>query len=147
MSEPGVQTLRRAHAVQPVTALQNEYSLWWRAPETNGILEACDELGIGFVPYSPLGKGFLTGAMNKDTEAGENDFRSNSRASSRRRWRRTKRLSTSSSASPITRALRPRRSRLRGCSPSGPGSCRSPARPVAPTRREYRRRGCAADRQ
>jgi aryl-alcohol dehydrogenase-like predicted oxidoreductase len=77
MSEPGVQTLRRAHAVQPVTALQNEYSLWWRAPETNGILEACDELGIGFVPYSPLGKGFLTGAINKDTKLAENDFRRN----------------------------------------------------------------------
>ena len=76
MSEPGVQTLRRAHTVQPVAALQNEYSLWWRAPETNGILQACDELGIGFVPYSPLGKGFLTGAMNKDTKLGEDDFRS-----------------------------------------------------------------------
>jgi aryl-alcohol dehydrogenase-like predicted oxidoreductase len=74
MSEPGVQTLRRAHAVQPVTALQNEYSLWWRAPETNGILDACDELGIGFVPYSPLGKGFLTGAMSKDSLP-QNDFR------------------------------------------------------------------------
>lgn len=67
MSEPGVQTLRRAHAVQPIAAVQNEYSLWWRAPETNGILEACDELGIGFVPYSPLGKGFLTGALKKDS--------------------------------------------------------------------------------
>jgi aryl-alcohol dehydrogenase-like predicted oxidoreductase len=76
MSEPGVQTLRRAHAVLPVAALQNEYSLWWRAPETNGILEACDELGIGFVPYSPLGKGFLTGAV-KASELGENDFRKN----------------------------------------------------------------------
>jgi aryl-alcohol dehydrogenase-like predicted oxidoreductase len=76
MSEPGVQTLRRAHAVQPVAALQNEYSLWWRAPETNGILQACDELGIGFVPYSPLGKGFLTGAMGKDTRLAANDFRS-----------------------------------------------------------------------
>jgi aryl-alcohol dehydrogenase-like predicted oxidoreductase len=75
MSEPGVQTLRRAHAVLPVTALQNEYSLWWRAPETNGVLEACDELGIGFVPYSPLGKGFLTGAMSKDAKLGEGDFR------------------------------------------------------------------------
>jgi aryl-alcohol dehydrogenase-like predicted oxidoreductase len=75
MSEPGVATLRRAHAVLPVTALQNEYSLWWRAPETNGILAACDELGIGFVPYSPLGKGFLTGAMNTDTKLGEGDFR------------------------------------------------------------------------
>lgn len=75
MSEPGVQTLRRAHAVQPISALQNEYSLWWREPETNGILQACDELGIGFVPYSPLGKGFLTGAMSKDTQLAENDFR------------------------------------------------------------------------
>jgi aryl-alcohol dehydrogenase-like predicted oxidoreductase len=75
MSEPGVQTLRRAHAVQSVVAVQNEYSLWWRAPETNGILKACDELGVGFVPYSPLGKGFLTGAMNKDTKLGESDFR------------------------------------------------------------------------
>ena len=75
MSEPGVATLRRAHAVQPVAALQNEYSLWWRAPETNGILQACDELGIGFVPYSPLGKGFLTGAIGRDTKLGEGDFR------------------------------------------------------------------------
>jgi aryl-alcohol dehydrogenase-like predicted oxidoreductase len=75
LSEPGLQTLRRAHAVQPVTAVQNEYSLWWRAPETNGILAACDELGIGFVPYSPLGKGFLTGAMTKDTRLADNDFR------------------------------------------------------------------------
>jgi aryl-alcohol dehydrogenase-like predicted oxidoreductase len=75
LSEPGAQTVRRAHAVQPVTALQNEYSLWTRGPETNGILQACEELGIGFVPYSPLGKGFLTGAMNKDTKLGEGDFR------------------------------------------------------------------------
>ncbi len=75
MSEPGVATLRRAHAVQPVTAVQNEHSLWWRTPETNGILKACDELGIGFAPYSPLGKGFLTGAMGKDTKLGEGDFR------------------------------------------------------------------------
>jgi aryl-alcohol dehydrogenase-like predicted oxidoreductase len=76
LSEPGVQTLRRAHAVQPVAALQNEYSLWWRAPETNGMLAACDELGIGFVPYSPLGKGFLTGAINKDSPPSQGDFRS-----------------------------------------------------------------------
>ena len=75
LSEPSAQTVRRAHAVQPVTAIQNEYSLWTRGPETNGILEACDELGIGLVPYSPLGKGFLTGAMSKDTKIGENDFR------------------------------------------------------------------------
>jgi len=76
MSEPGAQTLRRAHAVQPVTAVQNEYSLWTRDPENNGILDACEELGIGFVPYSPLGRGFLTGAMNKDTKLAEGDFRS-----------------------------------------------------------------------
>ena len=75
LSEPGAQTARRAHAVQPITALQNEYSLWTREPETNGILKACEELGIGLVAYSPLGKGFLTGAMNKTTELGENDFR------------------------------------------------------------------------
>jgi aryl-alcohol dehydrogenase-like predicted oxidoreductase len=75
LSEPGAQTVRRAHAVQPVTALQNEYSLWTRVPETNGILEACEELGIGLVAYSPLGKGFLTGAMSKDTKLGEGDFR------------------------------------------------------------------------
>ena len=75
LSEPGAQTVRRAHAVQPVTALQNEYSLWTRGPETNGILQACEELGIGFVPYSPLGKGFLTGAMKRDAPLAEGDFR------------------------------------------------------------------------
>src|SRR5216683_57886 len=75
MSEPSVETLRRAHAVQPVTALQNEYSLWTRGPETNGILGACEELGIGFVPYSPLGRGFLTGAMSSETRIAEGDYR------------------------------------------------------------------------
>jgi aryl-alcohol dehydrogenase-like predicted oxidoreductase len=78
MSEPGLQTLRRAHAVQPVTAVQNEYSLWWREVETNGILDACDELGIGFVPYSPLGRGFLTGAITAETKLGAGDFRRSS---------------------------------------------------------------------
>ena len=75
LSEPGAETVRRAHAVQPITALQNEYSLWTRGPETNGILEACEELGIGLVAYSPLGKGFLTGAMNKETQISDGDFR------------------------------------------------------------------------
>lgn len=75
LSEPGAQTVRRAHAVQPVAALQNEYSLWTRGPESNGILQACEELGIGLVAYSPLGKGFLTGAISKDTKISENDFR------------------------------------------------------------------------
>ncbi|PIB94664.1 aldo/keto reductase [Caulobacter sp. FWC2] len=77
LSEPGAATVRRAHAVQPVAALQNEYSLWSRGVETNGILAACEELGIGLVCYSPLGKGFLTGAMSKDTKLGEGDFRNN----------------------------------------------------------------------
>ncbi len=77
LSEPGAQTVRRAHAVQPITALQNEYSLWTRGPETNGILDACEELGIGLVCYSPLGKGYLTGAMTKDTKFGDSDFRKN----------------------------------------------------------------------
>jgi aryl-alcohol dehydrogenase-like predicted oxidoreductase len=76
LSEPGAQTVRRAHAVQAVAALQNEYSLWSRGPETNGILQTCEELGIGFVPYSPLGKGFLTGTMNGNTKLPDNDFRS-----------------------------------------------------------------------
>jgi aryl-alcohol dehydrogenase-like predicted oxidoreductase len=75
LSEPGAQTVRRAHAVQKVTALQNEYSMWTRGPETNGIFEACEELGIGLVAYSPLGKGFLTGAMSKDSQIADNDFR------------------------------------------------------------------------
>ena len=76
LSEPGAKTARRAHAVQPITALQNEYSLWTRSVESNGILDTCEELGIGLVPYSPLGKGFLTGAMSTDTKLGEGDFRS-----------------------------------------------------------------------
>ena len=74
MSEPGMQTLRRAHAVQPVTALQNEYSLWWRRPEAE-VLPACEELGIGFVPYSPLGRGFLTGKIDENTTFEKDDFR------------------------------------------------------------------------
>jgi aryl-alcohol dehydrogenase-like predicted oxidoreductase len=75
LSEAGVQTIRRAHAVLPVTALQSEYSLWWRKPEAE-VLPALEELGIGMVPYSPLGKGFLTGKMNETTELGSGDFRS-----------------------------------------------------------------------
>jgi aryl-alcohol dehydrogenase-like predicted oxidoreductase len=74
MSEAGVSSIRRAHAVQPVTALQSEYSLWWREPEKE-ILPTLEELGIGFVPFSPLGKGFLTGAMGKDVKFGDQDFR------------------------------------------------------------------------
>jgi aryl-alcohol dehydrogenase-like predicted oxidoreductase len=76
MSEASAKTIRRAHAVQPVAAVQSEYSLWTRGPETNGVLEALEELGIGFVPYSPLGKGFLTGAMDQSTKFESTDFRS-----------------------------------------------------------------------
>jgi aryl-alcohol dehydrogenase-like predicted oxidoreductase len=74
MSEAGAESIRRAHAVQPVTALQSEYSLWWRDPE-NEILPTLEELGIGFVPFSPLGKGFLTGAISDKTEFDKTDFR------------------------------------------------------------------------
>jgi aryl-alcohol dehydrogenase-like predicted oxidoreductase len=74
MSEAGAKTIRRAHAVQPVTAVQSEYSLWWREPEQE-ILPTLEELGIGFVPFSPLGRGFLTGAINENTTFASNDFR------------------------------------------------------------------------
>jgi aryl-alcohol dehydrogenase-like predicted oxidoreductase len=74
MSEAGAKTIRRAHAVQPVAALQSEYSLWWREPEKE-ILPTLEELGIGFVPFSPLGKGFLTGAIDENTTFASNDFR------------------------------------------------------------------------
>ncbi|MGC1371388.1 MAG: aldo/keto reductase [Candidatus Sulfotelmatobacter sp.] len=74
MSEAGVKTIRRAHAVQPLTALQSEYSLWWRQPEQE-VIPTLEELGIGFVPYSPLGKGFLTGKIDADTKFDQTDFR------------------------------------------------------------------------
>ena len=75
LSEPGVQTIRRAHKVQQVAAIQSEYSLWWRKPEEE-VLPTLEELGIGFVPFSPLGKGFLTGKMDANTKFESNDFRS-----------------------------------------------------------------------
>ena len=75
LSEAGVLTIRRAHKVQPVTALQSEYSLWWRKPEAE-VIPTLEELGIGLVPYSPLGKGFLTGAMDTATTFDSSDFRS-----------------------------------------------------------------------
>jgi aryl-alcohol dehydrogenase-like predicted oxidoreductase len=74
LSEAGVQSIRRAHAVQPVTALQSEYSLWWREPEKE-LLPTCEELGIGFVAFSPLGKGFLTGKIDEQTTFAKDDFR------------------------------------------------------------------------
>ena len=76
LSEPGVQTIRRAHAVQPVTAVQSEYSIWWREPEAE-VLPVLQELGIGFVPFSPLGRGFLTGKIDENTTFDSSDFRNN----------------------------------------------------------------------
>ncbi len=75
LSEAGAETIRRAHVVQPVTAVQSEYSMWWRAPE-EAVLPACEELGIGFVPFSPLGKGFLTGKIDDKTTFDSSDIRS-----------------------------------------------------------------------
>jgi aryl-alcohol dehydrogenase-like predicted oxidoreductase len=75
LSEAGVKTIRRAHAVQPIAALQSEYSLWWREPEEE-VIPTLEDLGIGLVPYSPLGKGFLTGKMDENTKFGSSDFRS-----------------------------------------------------------------------
>ncbi len=75
LSEASAATIRRAHAVHPITAVQSEYSLWTRDPETNGVLDACRELGIGFVPFSPLGRGYLAGSVKKPDDFGANDFR------------------------------------------------------------------------
>ena len=75
LSEAGVKTIRRAHAVQPLTAVQSEYSLWWRKPEQE-VIPTLEELGIGFVPYSPLGKGFLTGKIDENAKFDSSDFRS-----------------------------------------------------------------------
>ena len=75
LSEASAETIRRAHAIQPVTAIQSEYSLWWRLPEENDVLATCEELGIGLVPYSPLGKGFLTGKVDEGTSFADNDIR------------------------------------------------------------------------
>ncbi|GIK71264.1 MAG: aldehyde oxidase [Chloroflexota bacterium] len=76
LSEANAEQIRRAHAVQPVTALQSEYSIWWRAIEENGVLATCEELGIGLVPYSPLGRGYLTGKIDENTTFAPNDIRS-----------------------------------------------------------------------
>jgi aryl-alcohol dehydrogenase-like predicted oxidoreductase len=75
LSEAGAETIRRAHVIQPLTAVESEYSLWWREPETNGVLNICEQLGIGFVPFSPLGKGFLTGKIDEKTQFAESDMR------------------------------------------------------------------------
>jgi aryl-alcohol dehydrogenase-like predicted oxidoreductase len=124
LSEAGPETIRRAHTVQPVTAVQSEYSLWWRRPEEE-VLPVCEELGIGFVPYSPLGRGFLTGAIDEHTSFDSADNRNTSSASQLRRARRTKLLSTGSVRSATESAQPQRSSRLLGSSPKQRGSYRS----------------------
>ena len=128
LSEAGVQTIRRAHAVQPVAALQSEYSLWWREPEEE-ILPTLEELGIGFVPFSPLGKGFLTGKIDENTtfdEHGLPQHRPPLRPGGAPGEPRVRRAARAASRS--GRARRRRRSRSRGSSPRSRGSSRSPAR-------------------
>jgi aryl-alcohol dehydrogenase-like predicted oxidoreductase len=128
LSEAAAATIRRAHAVQPVTAVQSEYSLWWRRPEEE-VLPACQELGIGFVPFSPLGKGFLTGTITASTSFdASNDIRSTIPGLRRTRSSTIKPSSTCSRASPTARAPPPARSPWPGCWPRSPGSSRSPAR-------------------
>ena len=111
LSEAGAESIRRAHVVQPVTALQSEYSLWWREPEAE-ILPLLEELGIGLVPYSPLGKGFLTGAINAQTSFGDNDFRNivprftpEARAANQALVERLTQIATAKGATPAQIAL------------------------------------------
>lgn len=128
LSEVGVAVIRRAHAVLPVTALQSEYSLWWREPEA-GILPALEELGIGFVPFSPLGKGFLTGSIDDSTAFSETDFRRQVPRFSEETAAPTSSSSTSWAALPTQKAAREPRSRLRGCCRKSRGSPPFPAPP------------------
>ena len=139
MSEAAEATIRRAHAVTPVTAIQSEYSLWWRRPE-EGVLAACAELGIGFVPFSPLGKGFLTGTVDTTTTFEQGgDLRAQiprfapDALATEPRPRRSR-----SRRSPRPRAPPRARSRWPGCSPSSRGSCPSPAPPSRTVSRRTR---------
>ena len=126
LSEAGARTIRRAHAVQPVTALQSEYSLFWREPEDE-IIPVLEELGIGLVPFSPLGRGFLTGRIDQATQFGKETSAPTSPASPLRPAPPTRRWLTFSPISPMARTPHRRRSRWPGCSPSGRGSSPSPA--------------------
>ena len=129
LSEPSAETIRRAHAVQPVAAVQSEYSLWWRAPEAD-VLPTCEALGIGFVPFSPLGRGFLTGGDRRDHDLWrQRQSQSTCRGSRPKRERRTAPSSTCSQRRARPRARRPRRSRSAGCWRRSRGSSRSPAPP------------------
>ena len=130
LSEAGAETIRRAHAALPVTAVQSEYSLWTRDPEPE-VLPTCAELGIGFVPFSPLGKGFLTGTVPSSTEFAAGDIGPRSLGSPPRTSVPTRHWSVRCGSSLMRRAARRGRSRWRGSSPSSPGSSRSQARAVA----------------
>ena len=123
-----MQIIRRAHAVQPVAALQSEYSLWWREPEAE-ILPTLEELGIGFVPFSPLGKGFLTGKIDETTTFDSTDFRNTvPRFSPENRKANQALVELLGAHRASGRRRRPRRSRSRGCSRRSRGSCRSRGR-------------------
>ena len=128
LSEPGVQTIRRAHAVQPVTAVQSEYSLWWRRPEED-VLPTLEELGIGFVPFSPLGKGFLTGKIDEDTTF-DSDGLPQHRSPLHARGAEGESVAgrPARHGSPNGRTRRRLRSRSRGCSRRSRGSFRFPGR-------------------
>ena len=130
MSEAGVQTIRRAHAVQPVTAVQSEYSLWWRKPEEE-LLPALEELGIGFVPFSPLGKGFLTGKIDEKTTFEQERLPQHRARASPPEARKANQALVDLLGDDRRRARtrRPRRSRSRGSSRRSPGSCPSRGRP------------------
>ena len=126
LSEAGVQTIRRAHAVQPVTALQSEYSLWTRRPEAE-VIPTLEELGIGFVPYSPLGKGFLTGKMDENTKFDSTDFRSTLPRFTPEAMKANQALIDLLGRSPSGRTRHRPRSRWPGCWRRSRGSFRSRA--------------------
>ena len=128
LSEAGVQTIRRAHAVQPVTALQSEYSLWWREPEAE-IMPTLEELGIGFVPYSPLGKGYLTGKMDENTTFDSTDFRNTVLLFAPKARKANQALVELYARIAQKRTRRPRRLLWPGCLPRSLGSCRFQGRP------------------
>ena len=123
LSEAGVQTIRRAHAVQPVTALQSEYSLWWREPEAE-VLPTVEELGIGFVPFSPLGRGFLTGKIDENTTFDSSDFRNIVPALRQRLVKRIRLWLICLAGSQSERRRHRLKSRLPGCLPRSRGLCR-----------------------
>ena len=139
LSEAGVQTIRRAHAVQTVTALQNEYSLWWRTPETQ-VLPILGELGIGLVAYSPLGRGFLTGKIDEHTTFQSGDFRNNAPRFTAHARAANKALVDLLETIGNAKTRRPRKFRSRGCWRRNPGSANSRHDEIPPARGERCRR-------